>query len=65
MHVTLLVSIERLNCDISLIFPAIEVPEKQYFLLIVLFVLGNVFRGGLYDVIEGEITGLKIWLTYK
>ena len=63
MHVTLLVSIERLNCDISLIFPAIEVPEKQYFLLIVLFVLGNVFRD--YDVIEGKIPGLKIWLTYK
>ena len=63
MHVTLLVSIERLNCDISLIFPAIEVPEKQYFLLIVLFVLGNVFRD--YDVIEGETPGLKMWLTYK
>ena len=52
MHVSILVSIKRLNSDISLVFPAIEIPESIYFSIRVLFVLS-------YDVIEGETPGLK------
>ena len=55
MHVSILVSIKRLNSDVSLIFPAIEIPENIYFSIRVLFVLSPEF----YDVIEGETPGLK------
>ena len=53
MHVSILVSIKRLNSDISLVFPAIEIPENIYFSIRVLFVLRNDY------VIEGETPGLK------
>ena len=56
MHVSILVSIKRLNSDVSLIFPAIEIPENIYFSIRVLFVLSPELND---DVIEGETPGLK------
>ena len=54
MHVSILVSIKRLNSDISLIFPAIEIPEKIF-----LNKSTVCLEPEFYNVIEGETPGLK------